>query len=564
MTEMVLPGTYIEVRPEGLIVPGRVTVGNVGMVGTASKGPVRIDPATNTLVPEAVLLSSYSQARELFGSYDAYLDGASGELTLVRALELAFAHGATTVYAVRVASASVQAATYLLSSAGGPCVTLTAKTPGTWGNELMVKVETATSPAFIEDEEHAGGGTINLEHTDVMQNARNRIRLFTAADGLTRSLEIIYTGTPGDGQVLVNQSTGELTFSTAPTADDRVIASYAVDPGSAVMVTLQLGTNEENYTVVNGEDLVADINRRIGGSQWVDATGETNAAEPINLIADFAAFGTGTNERGSNGEDAASSDYAIGLEALLNEPAHIIVAAGQDDSFGDSLLNHCRVASSEAYRRERIAVVGSALGVDLDDVLAHNLDSGRVIYVTPGVRFDDSAAREEKELSGAYAAAAVAGLLAGLPAHYSPTNKVLGVGGLEKRYTNAELTQLVQHRVLALEARQGFRVVRGITTSSNTAWQQITTRRIVDYAKFGVRSAANPFVGLLNNDRVRTALKSSLESFLNEMKQDEMLVAFELEVSATREQQRRGIVQVDMFLQPVFSIEYIKVTMFLE
>jgi len=29
MTEMILPGVYIDVRPEGLITAGRVTVGNV-------------------------------------------------------------------------------------------------------------------------------------------------------------------------------------------------------------------------------------------------------------------------------------------------------------------------------------------------------------------------------------------------------------------------------------------------------------------------------------------------------------------------------------------------------
>ena len=42
MSEMILPGTYIEVRPEGLIVPGRISVNNVGMVGTAAKGPLNL------------------------------------------------------------------------------------------------------------------------------------------------------------------------------------------------------------------------------------------------------------------------------------------------------------------------------------------------------------------------------------------------------------------------------------------------------------------------------------------------------------------------------------------
>ena len=38
MPETVLPGTYIEVRDEGLITPGRITTGNIGIVGTASRG----------------------------------------------------------------------------------------------------------------------------------------------------------------------------------------------------------------------------------------------------------------------------------------------------------------------------------------------------------------------------------------------------------------------------------------------------------------------------------------------------------------------------------------------
>ncbi|MCZ7627042.1 MAG: hypothetical protein M5R38_15870 [Candidatus Methylomirabilis sp.] len=62
MAEMVLPGVYIEVRPEGLIVPGRVTVGNLGVVGTANKGPVGV----------SVILGSYTEAREQFGNYDSF------------------------------------------------------------------------------------------------------------------------------------------------------------------------------------------------------------------------------------------------------------------------------------------------------------------------------------------------------------------------------------------------------------------------------------------------------------------------------------------------------------
>jgi hypothetical protein len=560
MVEMVLPGTYIEVRPEGLIVPGPVTVGNLGVIGTASKGPL------NT----PVILGSYTEARERFGDYDPWIDGAQDELTLVRALELAYSHGATTVYAVRISdkqsdgSLVAAKAGYTLNSASGPSVRLTAKTEGTWGDNLAVNVWDAEENAFIEDEEHSGGAAISLLRTPVVKSARNRIRLYTDASGLTRSLAIIYDDTPGaptSGQVKVDRASGSLTFATGedPAAADQVTASYVVAASSAVKVTLRYGSAKEVYTVVDGNDLVSDINR---SSAWVDGQALTNAGQlpAKSVAADAFAMFSG----GNNGEAASAAEYKEGLDNLLNEDVQIVLAAGQDDSFGDELDAHSQVAASDAIRRDRIAVVGSKVEATLDNILGHNLASDRVIFVAPGIKTTDAPSGKEVTLPGAYAAAAVAGLLAGLSAHISPTNKTLRIGGLEQRYTNAQLTQLVKARVLALEARQGFRIVKGITTSTNTAWHQITTRRIVDLAKFGVRSAANPFIGLLNNERVRSALRTAINTFLAGMVTDEMLISYELEVTATREEERQGIARVTIVLRPVFSIDFIKVTIFLE
>ena len=40
ITETILPGTYIDVRAEGLIGVGGIATGNVGIVGTAQRGPI--------------------------------------------------------------------------------------------------------------------------------------------------------------------------------------------------------------------------------------------------------------------------------------------------------------------------------------------------------------------------------------------------------------------------------------------------------------------------------------------------------------------------------------------
>src|SRR2546423_214242 len=160
MAELILPGIYIEVRPEGLIVPGQITVGNLGVVGTASKGDVN----------KAVLVSSYADALQRFGPYDSFFDPLTGkrridaadpakppnELTLVRALEQAFGFGATTVFAVRVAGNSAANAAFTLTKGTDKVVTLTAKSPGDLGNRLQINVtnlEAGDDNPFIENED---------------------------------------------------------------------------------------------------------------------------------------------------------------------------------------------------------------------------------------------------------------------------------------------------------------------------------------------------------------------------------------------------------------------------
>jgi hypothetical protein len=48
------------------------------------------------------------------------------------------------------------------------------------------------------------------------------------------------------------------------------------------------------------------------------------------------------------------------------------------------------------------------------------------------------------------------------------------------------------------------------------------------------------------------------------MVNDEMLTSYDLDVTATRAEEVQGIARVTIILRPVFSIDYIQVTMFLE
>ena len=642
MAEMVIPGTYIDVRAEGLISAGRVSTGIVGVVGTARRGPVGVP----------VTLSGFSNARDVFGLTDPYTrpeDGAN-PLTLVRALEQVYNNGASSVVAVRVAGATAEAATFaVLDDAGHTTAVLTAGSPGMWGNDIRITVEPAEEDARIEGESQTETFD-RLGYAPVASSAQNQIRVFRGITRAVKPFVIVYkkieqeqvvpgadgrfvlsstpvekvdsinsvrvvdadgtevrsydagdilygTGAaPDAGEVRLNPSTGELTFAAAekpsatqrvearygvghaaPTAGqvlvtawdgsldfaegegpseddgDRLEASYLVDRSAAVLVTLRYGTASDSYVVPSGHELANQVNASAASPVTAMADQAHGSARPKAGVDAY--FGAGTNTPGGNGGDAAGAEYQAGLDALGERLINIVVLAGQDvESAGAELGGH--VNATEQVDFERIGVIG-AHGSTVPEFLGHNVSNGRVVVVAPRLRLEDGTV-----LPPGYTAAAVAGLISSLPVQGSLTNRTLTVPGLATSPNRGEQEQLIRRNVLAVATKDGYRVVKGITTAGEgTPFSAIPTRRSVDYAKYGVRSAANPYIGRLNNDRVRAALRATLDAFLTQMVQDEALTHYTLDVSATRPQEIAGEVSVVMTLQPTFSIEFVRVVM---
>jgi hypothetical protein len=548
ITEMIIPGTYIEVRAEGLIGVSGIATGNVGIVGTASKGPVG----------EAIVLSSFSEARETFGDYDGWGGGSKNELTLVRALQLLFDNGASTVYAVRTADANAAATAALrkLGDTTGTVVTLFGKTPGTWAHEVRAQVKTASTNALVEERKQTvGAGPLQPLHANIAPSAQNVVRVVKGATGKIFRFPLKTSGAASPGKVTVNPATGEMTFDAAdkPVAGDTIIASYEIDKSAARDIEIAYKNLKETYTVIDATDIRRDIN---GTSNLVTVEIEAGADARVPDVMAAAL----PLEGASNGETASASDYKTSLARLDTEPVNIALLAGQSVArAAATLLAH--VEATENTGRDRIAVVGA----DGDDasVVSANADTisdDRLILVAPGVKSQDLTLGTEVSLNASYAAAAVAGVVASLAVHVSPTNKVLRVPGLTKFYNDGELKKLLGNRVMALEKKAGFRIVKGITTDDG-AFRQVSVRRIVDYAKAGTRIGSNPYIGRLNNARVRGALKATLNGFLSDMVLNEALTEFTLDVTATRAQEITGVAVVTMFLKPTFSIDYIKVIM---
>ena len=423
MTEMILPGTYIDVLAEGLIAPGQVTVGNLGVLGTAAKGPVGVP----------TLLSTYNDAIAIFGSYDSFLDPfdptrrRTDSLTLVRALQIAFQQGASIVYAVRVSNAAdpsaLPAATATLNSASGTCVDLVANSPGTWANGMTVTVKAPGPTDVLTVQEtttltpgQATAKQIQLGHPAQQASsppARNRV-VITMLDGSTVTPAIV-NNAPAAGQVQIAAT--QLLLGDAFTAGTIVTVAYVVDPGAFVNVTIALGTTTETYLVTDGNALFTAVNVTTPSSLVTAKKDDHPGERPTPGSASFGG--------GQNGEANAIYSGPSGLDALLDVDAHIIVAAAQPNTaVGAALAAHCQLASTDVYKRDRIAIVGSALAqadrtLYVDTLLGNTTSSDRVVFVAPGFLATSSAKEDIPNnpvtLPGSYTAAVIAGMLAALP-----------------------------------------------------------------------------------------------------------------------------------------------------
>jgi hypothetical protein len=466
--EMILPGTYIDVRAEGLIGVSGIATGNVGVVGTACRGPVGT----------VQVLGSYGEALDTFGAYDRW-STSGNPFSLTRTLEQLFAGGASTIYAVRIAVAGLtpmaSKSWNVATTAHAALFTLTASSPGTWGNSISVTLET---PA-----------------------------------------------------------------------------------GKPPVLTIVYGRRKETFIGATAAEMALAIAE---ASQLVTVTGPAEADKtrvPGEVVAS-------TTDGGPDGVAATSTEVAAGLAALANQDVNIVVVGGLPaKDVGATVLAHLEQTENDG--RERIAVLGASSNepatlISQDRSVVSN---ARVILVAPGIQADDASrttdANKRVTLSGPYAAALVAGRLASVAPHVSLTNKDVAAADLASDYTRAQQKQLLGSQILVLQKNLGIRVLKGITTDTG-AFRQISVRRIVDYAKAGVRIGSNPYIGRLNNPRVRAALKATLDGFLSGMVVDEMLTGYTLDVSATRREEIEGKAIVTMTLQPTFSIDFVKVIMNLQ
>ena len=172
-------------------------------------------------------------------------------------------------------------------------------------------------------------------------------------------------------------------------------------------------------------------------------------------------------------------------------------------------------------------------------------------------------------VSPAGAAGAVAGMIGRMDPQDAPTFKGLSLFGIPPAiYRESELNLLLGPGTNALvvqdRAGHGVIVLKGIDTTGD----QISVTRVADECIRETKATAENFIGQLNTEAARIALKQQLVATFTRLEREGALVpstdgkdpAFVVDVFSTQQDFAQGIVRVEIAVRPVRSIDYIYAT----
>ncbi len=329
---------------------------------------------------------------------------------------------------------------------------------------------------------------------------------------------------------------------------------------TAVDITISYNGVQETFRGLNvidkdAKNLFTVINDEARGSVLVGAWPGSSSNLPKDSEHPLA-----------GGSSPSTSDYRTALERLEEDPAiDLVIASFQKYDDGDlevdgihaAIEAHCQAQSRDARNRIGLGTVSPDIGSNVAEIAekAQLIASDRFVLVAPhGVT------------------GAVAGLIGRLAYYESPTFKRLsGVSKLEHEYSPSQLKTLLENYALPVsrQRERGIIVTKGIATDSS----QISVTRVADHAVREVKKLADLFIGTLNTEDGRLALKQKIIELLQQMERENAIVpstddppepAFKVDVYSSPRDFALGIVRVDIAVRPVRAIDFIYATILVE
>src|SRR5262245_50464235 len=280
MAQVTYPGVYVQEVPSGVRPIAAVSTSVAGFIGVAEKGPVG----------EAIKVFNFTEYQNRFGAFlpSAYLSHAVYQF---------FNNGGTQCYVVRVAGAGSQTANIVLKDRGTTAqnsLTITASSPGAWGNALAVLItDGLTDP----------GNEFNLSVFDQDQPAAP-LETFTNLSMVPGASNFVETATSSSRNIRVSVNAANTN------------AQAGTSRGAAAPASLQNSGRTKFRVNVNGDGFQeVDLQTAVGSNagQVADLASAANLAGAVTFAVRRL-----TKLRGSTNANAlANFTCAVDTNVLL-------------------------------------------------------------------------------------------------------------------------------------------------------------------------------------------------------------------------------------------------------
>ena len=559
MPALVVPGVRVEARFD-VLPPLPAPSGIVGVAGIVDRVP-----AAGGLIG----VTKVSEVRELLGP--------GTEVSMPEVVH-ALANGASEVVISPVAGGTPARLT-LRNADSAPCVILRTRSNGTWGNTLSAEVRGVAN---------ANGDIVRatiriLRNRQVVETftdlqvdpsqpdyifdvINNQSRYVVALDpdfGDDAPADNTYAFDADDTflDVPVEGAPANTLFQLLPAggASTTGLSVLVASDAGKINVNVFQGGLQEQYTdlVLNPDDDNFLPYILLTRSQLIRVRLLNSLAAQARLPAPTAAplaFADGTSP--------SVAQYGEAIDLLSDDTRIDLVMASIESnrSDGDTRQIHQQLAAHAVRMAEN-----GAPRIAFGSVTANEQKNLNAIK-------DHAALVRNRRfvlVSPAGAEGAVVGLVGRLNPQDSPTFKPVPLFGIAPAtYRESELNRLLgpTTNLLVVQDRAGRGVVvlRGLDTTGD----QISVTRVADQAIRETKAISENFIGQLNSEDARIALKQQIVATFTRMERAGALVpstdgtdpAFVVDVYSTQLDFAQGIVRVDIAIRPVRAIDYIYAT----
>lgn len=498
MAEYLSPGVYVEEFDSAGPPLSGVSTSTAGFIGLAEMGPVEGLPQ---------LVTSMNDFRRKYGGYLS--DNQFGSYRyLAYAVDQFFANGGSRAYIMRVAPSDAKTA-----SSSGDFFRVTARNPGSWGNQVEVHVE-PSSKARTQIFEDLGDGKYRVKNSA----------------GFVEGDAVVFTSGETKTTAVVKSVRDNVIELSAALGDD------VTDDGLVPVKTL--ATQEFNVHVVFGDHTETFENCSFNAAAPNYVNKASAASELVEIEAKRGADATAlfsesdrlvvTLSGGSDGSQSgiAPSDFMgedrgpgqrTGIQAFVdNDEVSIMAVPGvTDPAVQLALVAHCENLGS------RFAILDFPSDkTKVQDVLAHRdiFDSSYAALYNPWLQVFDPL---EKRSIFIPPSGSVAGVYARSDntrgVEKAPANEVLrGVTGLAVQYNTGEQDILNPKGVNLIRSftGQGIRIWGARTLSSNALWKYINIRRLFIFVEESIKAGTNWVVFEPNDERLWSRVHRTIDAFL--------------------------------------------------